>query len=76
MKTADLECTHLIVSKSGFLTRARAGGDLAGGCMGGGQGGPNLGGILKILGALKLDPDPISGLRHARSPPRSAMAAG
>ena len=57
MTTADLECTHLIVSKSAFFTRARAGGDLAAGCMGAGQGGPNLGEILKILGAIKLNPD-------------------
>ena len=38
---------------------ARAGGDLAAGCMGAGQGGPNLGETLKILGAIKLNPDKL-----------------
>ena len=33
-KTADLECTHLIVSKSAVFTTTRAHGDLAAGCMG------------------------------------------
>ena len=46
-------------AKSAFFTRARAGGDLAAGCMGAGQGGPNLGEILKNLGAIKLNPDRI-----------------
>ena len=40
---ANLECTHLIVSKMALFAGARAGGDLAAGCMGDGQGGPNLG---------------------------------
>ena len=52
MKTADLECTHLIVSKSAVFATARARGDLAAGCMGDGQGGPNLG---KFLRAWKLN---------------------
>ena len=46
-KTADLECTHLIVSKSAVFTTTRAHGDLAAGCMGDGQGGPNLGKFLR-----------------------------
>ena len=54
---AILECTHLIVSKIALDTTARGRGDLAAGCMGAGQGGPNLGEILKILGAIKLNPD-------------------
>ena len=57
MSRAILECTHLIVSKIALDTTARGRGDLAAGCMGAGQGGPNLGEILKILGAIKLNPD-------------------
>ena len=44
---------------------ARAGGDLAAGCMGAGQGGPNLGEILKNLGAIKLNPDLRAATRSA-----------
>ena len=56
-KRDTFECTHLIVSKLALFAGARAGGDLAAGCMGAGQGGPNLGEILKNLGAIKLNPD-------------------
>ena len=55
-KSTNLECTHLIVSKMVLFAFTRAHGDLAAGCMGAGQGGPNLGEILKILCAIKLNP--------------------
>ena len=53
-RSTNLECTHLIVSKMVLFATARGRGDLAAGCMVGGQGGPNLGEILKNLGAIKL----------------------
>ena len=65
-KSTNLECTHLIVSKMVLFANTRAHGDLAAGCMGAGQGGPNLGEILKILGAIKLNPDTMHGIRKRR----------
>ena len=53
-KSANLESTHLGLSKMVVFALARAGGDLGAGCMGDGQGVPNSG---EIPGAIKLNPD-------------------
>jgi hypothetical protein len=47
VKTTNIECTHLMHAKLVLFTNARACGDLAAGCMGDGQGGPNLGKFLR-----------------------------
>jgi hypothetical protein len=53
-KRANLESTHLGLSTLALFHRARAGGALAAGCMGGGQGVSNSG---EILGAVNPNPD-------------------
>jgi hypothetical protein len=46
-KSTNSESTHLGLSKMVVFALARAGGDLAAGCMGAGQGVPNSGEILR-----------------------------
>ena len=73
-KTADLECTRLIVSKSAVFALARAGGDLAAGCMEAGQGAPNSG---EILGPINPNPDhTLQGWVAAAPPPPPAPLKG